>query len=172
MSAPIELKFKMPGAETFAEGFKRAPDLTKAELTGATWQAVLLLEREAKDLTPTGIGAGGGLKGSIAAREPYSLAENIIGEVGSPLPYAVPVEIGSRPHMPPVQPLVDWAEQKLGLDPQEAKSAGFAIARKIAAKGTTGVHMFKRAFEANQQQIGTMFSVARDRIGEFLGGSQ
>jgi hypothetical protein len=67
--------------------------------------------------------------------------------------------------------LIDWAEQKLGLDPVEAKSAGFAIARKIAARGTTGAHMFERAFDANGEQIQTIFAAARDRIANHIGAN-
>jgi hypothetical protein len=32
----------------------------------------------------------------------------VIGVVGSPLAYALPVEIGTRPHFPPVAAILDW----------------------------------------------------------------
>ena len=44
---------------------------------------------------------------------------------------------GRRPGaMPPIQPLITWAQAKLGLSGNEAKSAAFAIAKKIANEGT------------------------------------
>ena len=48
-------------------------------------------------------------------------------------PHAAPVEVGSAPHMPPVEPLERWAELR-GLD--DPKSAAWAIAKKIEADGT------------------------------------
>lgn len=47
--------------------------------------------------------------------------------------YMVWVELGTRPHFPPVRPLQRWAKRK-GFDNPDA--AGWAIARKIAEKGT------------------------------------
>jgi len=48
-------------------------------------------------------------------------------------PHAAPVEVGSIPHMPPVEPLVVWATMRGMNDP---KSAAWAIAKKIEAEGT------------------------------------
>ena len=72
--------------------------------------------------------------------------------------YAVPVELGTGPHMPPIRPLADWAEHKLGVAPEKARSVGYRIARKIAAKGTDGAHMFERAFTSNEAQVRTIFA--------------
>jgi hypothetical protein len=38
--------------------------------------------------------------------------------------------------MPPIAPLERWAQAKLGLSGQQARSAAFAIAKKIAKEGT------------------------------------
>ena len=38
--------------------------------------------------------------------------------------------------MPPIAPLEKWAQAKLGLSGQQARSAAFAIAKKIAQEGT------------------------------------
>jgi hypothetical protein len=38
--------------------------------------------------------------------------------------------------MPPIAPLERWAQVKLGLQGSQAKSAAFAIAKKIAREGT------------------------------------
>ena len=145
-----------------ARAFARAPDILMDELTGATWNAELLLERETKELTPVGVGAGGGLKGSIAAREPERLADSVSGAVGSPLNYVVPVERGSAPHFPPVQPLIDWARAKFGVG-EEAERIGYAVARSIAARGTEGAFMFTRALEANRAQIARIYHAAIER---------
>ncbi|MFP3386732.1 hypothetical protein, partial [Tritonibacter sp. SIMBA_163] len=80
---------------------------------------------------------------------PQRVDDGVIGIVGTAALHAVPVEMGSKPHFPPIQPLEDWAHHKLDLPAEEARGAAFAIARKIAAKGTEGAHMVERAKDAN-----------------------
>ncbi len=164
MAGPFAIHIDIREAAALAKAFDQAPEIVTRELTAATWEAELLLERETKELTPVGVGGGGGLKGSISAREPRVLADNVIGEVGTSLPHAVPVELGTKPHMPPVQPLADWARHKLGVEPGEARSVGYRIARKIAVKGTQGAHMFSRAFAANEAQVQGIYADALTRI--------
>ncbi len=57
-------------------------------------------------------------------------------EVGSDIPYAGTIEYGSRPHFPPIAPMLLWTKRKFGLDAAEAKKVAFAVSRAIAAHGT------------------------------------
>lgn len=68
--------------------------------------------------------AFGELRDSIHAEETAVVAD---------APHAAPAETGSMPHMPPVEPLQEWAALK-GFDDPE--SAGWAIAIKISREGT------------------------------------
>lgn len=160
----MELRREIKGNIPLQAAFRKAPKIAQEEMTRATWESELLFQREAQEETPAGIGAGGGLRGSISAREPIVLADTVLGMVGSPLNYAVPVEIGSKPHMPPVQPLIDWAEHKLGADPAEAIGIGFAVARKIKKHGTEGVHMFEKALDRTAPQIERIYQRGGQRI--------
>ena len=155
-----------------ARAWAQAPEVVIEEMTAATLESELLLEREVKEETPIGVGGGAGLKGSISAREPQVLADTVIGEIGTPLLYAIPVEFGSKPHRPPVQPLADWAQAKLGVAPEKAESVGYAIANKIAKVGTKGAFMFTKAFEANRAQIELIYAAARARIVDRLAALQ
>jgi len=155
-------------AAELARAFARSPAIVIEELVDATTEATLVAEREIAEHTPVGIGGGGGLKGSWSAREPRVLADNIIGEVGTPLAHAVPVELGTRPHFPPVQPLADWAQHKLGLSPAEARGVGFVIARKIARTGTKGAHMVTKGMASAERSILAIYARARERIAERL----
>jgi hypothetical protein len=166
----LNLSLDIQGAAELQRAFAQAPEMVTQELTAVTWEASLLLERETKEETPVGIGGAAGLKGSISAREPHVQALNVIGEVGTPLQYAIPVELGSRPHFPPVQPLADWAHIKLGVPEEEAERVGLAIARKIARRGTPAVHMFQKAFDRNRPQVQRIFDKARERIMRRLAG--
>lgn len=164
MTGGLRIDMEIREAAALAAAWLAAPRLVLEELRKATLEAELLLERGVKELTPVGVGAGGGLKGSISAREPRVLRDSVIGEVGTPFVYAVPVELGSRPHFPPIQPLADWAQAKLGVSAAEARGVGFAIARKISRVGTEGAFMFKRAFDANRRQVEQIYARARQRI--------
>lgn len=140
------------------------PERYEREVTAAMLEAGLLLEREVKGLAPVGAGGAAGLRGNIAAMPPRMDGDTLTGGVGTSAPYAVPVELGTRPHFPPVLPLVDWVQAKLGVhDPVAAKNIAFCVARKIAAHGTEGQHIFKRALEANQERVAHIFSAAVDR---------
>lgn len=152
-----------------ARAWREAPEMMVEELVPAMWESELLIERETKEHTPVGASGGAGLKGSIAAREPKVLADQVIGAVGTPLQYAVPVELGTKPHFPPVRALADWARQKLGLPTSEAERVGFLVALKISREGTEGAFMFRKGFESTQPQVERTFFRAATRIRDRLG---
>ena len=129
-----------------------APDILIEELVPSVVEAQLLLEREIRELTPTS--GAGTLRDSIGALPVEISATSVRGEVGTALSYAQPVETGSKPHMPPVEPIAEWVRRKLGIkDEAEAKSIAFGIARKIAKSGSKGAFMFREGLAASQAQI-------------------
>ncbi len=153
------------------ELWQRAPELTQIELTRSITEAVFLLEREVIELTPEGIGGSAGLRGGIAAVPPSLSLDTpgeVIGLVVGSAPHTLPIEMGTRPHFVPIQPLQDWVEYKLGLEGAEAKSVAFAISRKIAKHGTEGKFMFRDAFRANESQVQEIIAAAVPRIVEGL----
>lgn len=152
-----------------ADAWERAPELVEAELVAATYEAEMLLEREIKDDTP--VGATSSLRQSIHSEAPRTLANSVIGVVGTASMHALPVELGTRPHFPPVEPLIDWVQAKLDIrDEDRAEGVALAIARKIASRGTLGVGMFHRNFVQLQPQIRGIYDRANVRIGEGLAG--
>ena len=65
--------------------------------------------------------------------------------------YSAPVDLGSRPHFPPVDAIVPWVIKKFGVtDEQTARGIAFAIARKIARRGTVGAFQYEKAMEILQ----------------------
>lgn len=150
--------------------WRQAPEVVAEELTRTTLEAELLLQREVQELTPVGVGGAGGLKGSILAQLPQALPDGVIGVVGTSAAHAVPVELGTKPHFPPVAPLEDWVKAKLGVEPKDARRVAFLIARKIAARGTKGAFMFRTALEQHQAPVAGMYQAARARIAARLAG--
>ncbi len=61
-------------------------------------------------------------------------------------PHAEPIEFGTRPHFPPLQPLVEWAHIKLKLPYNgEAERAGYLIQQHIGKFGTLPRPFFRRS---------------------------
>ncbi len=157
----LSIAFDSDPIRQIAAILREAPDLVSEEIAAGIYEAELLLQREVMERTPSS--GAGTLRNSIIAAQPSIEGETILGSVTTPLPYAQPVEFGAKPHMPPVQPIIDWVEAKLGLKGAEAKKAGWAIAMSIKAKGTEGAFMFTNALEANREQMGAILTEAAKR---------
>lgn len=156
----------------------RAPALVDAELQRAQTQATRYLHAMLSDKEEAGglpLGAGGlngaGLTNSIHTRV-ESKGGEVIGLVETSSPHASFVEFGTRPHFVPIQPLEDWALAKLpGVDSEEeARSAAFAISRKIAKHGTKPKPVWRTTFQKAQPRIRQFYQDAVARIVEQLGG--
>lgn len=123
---------------------------------------VLMMERAVKKTTPHGAGPIH-LRDTIFGKT-RTYGSNVAGFVGTPSPYGEPVESGTKPHFPPLDPLQHWVERKLGLDGDAARSVAFLIACKISHHGTEAVHMFKDAFEEYEHKITAMLDEIVDEV--------
>jgi hypothetical protein len=173
----MDLSLHIAGLDRLAELWAKAPETAERHLRQAMWEAELLLQREVVDATPTG--AHQLLRKSIVAEPVQRLADGLLGVVdvadrqgkhGSVLDYAVSVELGTQPHMPPLEPLVDWAKAKFGQKGEEARSTAEAIRWKIYHEGTEGAHMFEETQKAQQAYVQGLFDRAVANIAAELGG--
>lgn len=144
-----------------------APDVLAQELTRAVLTGQMLLERETKERTPT---ASGLLRDSIGAQPVELSGVAVTGVVGTASMYAEAVELGTRPHMPPLAPLTEWVRRKLGLRGDDALAVARAIQRKIRARGTTGAAMFEKALQATAPQLESIVAAAVQRALHRIGG--
>lgn len=135
----------------------RMPEMVGEELSRAALEASIVVTRNVKEVTPVGVSRGGGegLQASIRYQI-YPTAGEVTGVISSPLRYVEAVEIGTRPHMPPVSALEEWAASK-GL-------SAWAVAKSIAKHGTKGQWMFKKGFEASQPALERIADSAVSRI--------
>ena len=162
-----DLTITLQGWDQLQQAFGRAPDVVREELDRFVHGATELLQTEVVDRTPA---AAGTLRASITASvEP--MAQGMLGVVGTVQPYAIPVELGTKPHFPPIQSLMDWVKLKLGKSGKEGRQVAFLIARKIARVGTKGHFMFRDAAQANAGEIQRQFDAACARIVARIGGS-
>lgn len=152
------------------DAWKRAPEMVIEELTAATFEAEMLLERETKELTPVGVNAA--LRDNIHSQVPEVMGDTVIGVMGSSLSYAEPVELGTQPHAVSeagVLAIEDWVRHKLGISGKEAERVAYAVAWKIRMRGTPAVGMFHRALAWNKQQLDQIYEAAVCRIVQRLG---
>lgn len=169
MAEASRIELDTTAMKEYARFLKQAPRIAHEELSAGLDEALLLLERETKEATPTG--AHGLLRGSVTHAlmgEAIADGRGVAGKVYSPLNYALPVELGTKPHFPPIEPLRDWVEKKLGVPEHESRSVAFLVARKIASKGTKGAKMFTSALAKNAGQVNAILARRVARIARRL----
>lgn len=126
----------------------------------------------ARDETPSG--ATSALRGTID-REIVDLGggvANFTGDVVWPQPYGVFVDLGTKPHIPPIGPLMEWARRVLGDE-----GAAWPIQKAIAKRGTPspnhprpGKGMAIRTRQRLDEEIGALYSDAIRRFMIDIGG--
>lgn len=160
----LEVKVEVPPTALF-QG--RGGAIVAEELVAATEHAVNLIHGAVVPATPVNVGmlrAGWQTKVDVVGGR-----AEVLGRVFNPLSYAWPVERGSRPHWPPIEPLVLWAKRKFSVTDKEARSIGFLVARKISRVGTSGAGMAFKAVQKVEGAIQARFNQMAVRILERLG---
>lgn len=118
------LQYRIEGLDKLQEKLKD-PEIIKGPVHRLLERVAFLIEGKAKEKAPVDTGR---LRASIASRIKETEAR-----VGSPVQYAVFVELGTRPHFPPPRALQPWA-QRHGLPP--GLQGAYMLAHAIAKRGT------------------------------------
>lgn len=162
----MSMVFDTASIEILQQAFARFPDLARDELRRFMAWASIFLQGEVIDRTPA---AEGALRDSV---HPFieEVPGGMHGGAGTALAYAIPVELGTKPHMPPIGPLEQWVRTKLGKGGKDATRIARAIQWKISHYGTPGAGMFHRALAANRGELARQFALSmirlRDRLAE------
>lgn len=167
----MNITLNLSDAHALASAWITAPAVVIDELETAMGNATLYLEGQAKERTPTDLGA---LRNAFTSTV-WAFSDAVFGRVSNPLSYAVPVELGTKPHHPPLAPLISWAErhpdfaqhferQADGVTFIDFEAAARAIQRKIGRFGSPGHGMLRFALLDGQDTIRAEFSEAVQRI--------
>jgi len=148
--------------------FERAADRILRRVLRAKVSALTGLVR-ARVVEKAPVGATGALRSSIQ-EEIEERGDEVIGYVLTNLDYALPVEFGSRPHFPPIEPLEYWARRKLQLSAAEAENVAWRVARKISQKGTEGHHMFEHGLKEGERMASKVSKDIALEVTRDLGG--
>jgi hypothetical protein len=168
----MEMSIVPENLAAISAAFAAAPDITLKHLARAIDASLLYASREIEERTPTG--ANQLLRKSMLASESVDFAKPIqgglLGVVGTSIDYAVPVELGTQPHFPPLAPLADYAVAKMGVERKRANTVAYFIARKIAKHGTTGAFMFREGAKQTEPYLNQQIQEAmQDALAE-IGG--
>lgn len=158
------IEITAPGLAALQRGFEKAPVYTREALLAAMTDATQLLEREVKDAMP----AVSGLTRASVTSDAFSTPAGVLGVVGSASVAAVAVELGTRPHMPPIEPLIGWVQEKLGVSAQDARSVAFAVAMKIKRHGTKAQHPFRNTLDRQGAALSRIFEGAAQAVASHL----
>jgi len=138
-----ELRLELKGLrEEQARMTQIVADLHGEPMLEGMRNATLLVTRDAKRFAPVDTGR---LRASIIPEVRVSGPTQIQGVVGSNVEYAPFVELGTKPHWPPVGALEVWARRH--------GTSAFLVARAISRRGTKAVKYLERAFDQNISRI-------------------
>jgi hypothetical protein len=164
MAQSVKIIARMKELEDLTRAF---PEVSAKAREARLTEALFLLEAEVKKLTPEGAGPIH-IRDTIFSQVSLR-GEAFWGQVGTPSIYGEAVEHGTKPHFPPVAPILFWVEKILGLSGKEAVGVAHAIVRKIGKKGTYGTHMFQYAFERNKSKVvGILKQIPEDIVKEIM----
>lgn len=136
----------------------------------AIWPVGLRAQALVARRTP--VGATGKLRQSISL-EPFNVGPIGFGvRIFSPLVYAPPVEFGSRPHFPPIEPIEYWVRRKLRITGKTSRQVAYLVARAISRRGTRAVETFQTTYQRDVlPAVQNATRVIGRAIKTILGGS-
>ncbi len=164
MSGEYRIGFSTESQRLIEAAWAKAPQIVERELRGFMEAATLALKGEAQDKTPTNRGT---LRASIGSG--VRVIENglgVEGIVGTSLNYALPVELGTKPHWVPLDALVDWVKRKgLAVVAPYVRGTPRAKRRKLAERREREVLRVARAIRFSIARKGTS-QWQRERHGD------
>jgi hypothetical protein len=160
----MELSIDLEGFDKLAEALRRAPEIVAQELNAFVHASVSLMVTEVQERTPVNKNPNaethGNLRKSITGQVLLGVTpagqlgvSTVQGVVGTVTPYAIPVELGTKPH-------VIVAKNKKALH------FGNITVKSVNHPGTKPVGMFKEALDANQGELQKQLAATVDRILE------
>lgn len=161
MAEVASISLDTSAMQAYARLLKQAPKIAREEMTAGLMEALTLLEREVKDSTPTRAGT---LRQSVTRElmgEPVSIGAGVAGKVFSSLNYAIPVELGTKPHD---------IVAKRGRALSFVWGGNQVAFKRVRHPGTKGAFMFTRTMEKQAGQVNEILARAVQRIAARLEG--
>ncbi len=159
MAGEATVQFKFPNKPLFRSKGRDAIRIMAEEGLKALGKAASIITREAQKESPRVF--------SELARSifPEITMRPLMAIIMPHVEYASIVHEGRRAgRQPPAAPLQLWARRKFGFGESEAWSVAFAVAKKIASRGTEGNPFMTRALKNTRSDIDKVWAKGRDII--------
>lgn len=131
------MSLKMDVALDFDKGLlDRFKDAALQACENALEKVCIAAKAESEQKCPSGTGDDGGHLSNSIDYKIKKEADGVYAEYGSYKSYAAAVENGTRPHFPPVSPLIHWVQIKGIANGDAATQVAWAIAHHISKMGT------------------------------------
>jgi len=150
------IRIKVEGLDELISNMGETGSMVKPLVASAINKSVVKIRERAINNAPV---AFGGLKGKIRSN-----VVDLTGTVWSGEKYGIFVELGTRPHFPPVEKLKPWAALKLGNE-----NLAWAVAKKIAREGTDPQPFMQPAVEESLSDIQNNFRILGDQLIKIMG---
>jgi hypothetical protein len=137
----ITLGNKNIGAEIAKKIRGRGEKIEQAAIRGmrsAALRGVGIVQAAISDTSPFPAEDTGRLKRSV-----HYVREDDGARVEVDAPHAPHIEYGTRPHTPPLEPLITWAVRKFRVPEEEALKIARGVQKKIQKEGTEPRHYMK-----------------------------
>ena len=149
------MKAEIKGLKEALGKMEQVPrDLRGSGMVEAMRDATMVVTRAARINAPVDTGR---LRASITP-EVVRQSNVVRGIVGSNVKYTPYMELGTRPHWPPIAALEVWARRH--------HTTAFLVARAIARRGIKARRFLQRALMENRNKIGEIISRTVGRIVE------
>lgn len=169
----------MPEVAALFRRFKgNVPALVQRAMTGVSMDALAIIQsatRSAPPANPRGAGSGGAFNTGAYLLAWKTQVEQRPGSKGvliyNTMPYAPVIEYGRRAgaRQPPSEPIARWAQRKLGLPYERAKSVGFLIARRIKRYGLKPRYVMTNRVTQFKFQKAVEENLLRELLSEMRG---
>lgn len=162
----MEIYIDLRDIAKLAKKYDRGPEIVEKEAHATMLEGMALTAPKVQYYTP--VGATGELRRDVSWEVTKSgeVIEGRVTVTGPALEYAEPVEFGSRPHWPPVEPIQFWVMRKLGIPVEEAPRVAFLVSRKISRIGTPKFRMFEQGWAEAEPKVMSLFNVMCYKVVE------
>lgn len=153
--------------------YRQAPQQFEELVTAAVYEAALFSEAQIKENAPRG--ASHVLGASFFSNVTALGAGDVLGVVSTPILYAEAVEIGTKPHMPPIAPIEEWVAEVIAPPEEDGVDVVNKIATLVALKikkhGTEGQFFVRNASVAAEPIMQRAIDRAIVNLSKFVSDS-
>jgi hypothetical protein len=156
----IAIEVRYDGTEALRQAFAQAPDMARDEMFATVERLVKRLAVIAQNRWPRDSGASAGSIYSVT----HHTSVGVLGEAVSAKPEVAFIELGTRPHWAPLEPLIEWVSRRPEFAGKDHVHIAKLIQYRIARHGTKARLIFAQVLRDNDAAIKGLLNNAAIRL--------